>query len=506
MNWLNLLLGSPSRDGVVSLSAMRLAADRFACIVAAGCLLWALLIGYGFGTLYEAIALGTPLLGLSLLANRLAAGQKIAMYLNTLVLTAFATLHVHLSRGMPEFHFSYFVLMSILLYYRCIGPIVAFGAGAIVLHIVLDFFQRMGFDCFVFRGMFTGMPAIALHGSYLLAQSMFLAILANVLQKNALLAEETTSLIQRLTCENKNGVIDIRNTFRPDETTGEISPIGKAYNDYAENMVHIIGAFKMLKRDMISLTETASELSAFAKEQVETTQRSASQVKSIQKISSDLTFKIEAGGDDISDLKARLKAMSGAVHTTDTDLRGLRDRFNTSKNKVDELFKEFLGVQSSIITMKNLSLKIHAITHPMSTGEVSLSDPELLKNLNSEFMKQTQQVESAVHQYNSAVFEVMQTISRFGEQISDASNLLNSMDEEIDSVYKNVASVEGQVDRVLNLQVSGHKLTIDLLSEYDKSNKVNEGTISKLQGSASNINRARALVLEMDSRLSKFSV
>jgi len=63
---------------------------------------------------------------------------------------------------------------------------------------VFDMLQRAGFDCYIFRGPFSGLPAVALHGFYVVVSVLLLSMIAKTLRDHALAAQESSQLISYL--------------------------------------------------------------------------------------------------------------------------------------------------------------------------------------------------------------------------------------------------------------------------------------------------------------------
>lgn len=91
-------------------------------------------------------------------------------------------LTIHQARGMLEMHFSIFVLLALLLYYRDWIPIVFAAAVIAVHHLAFDYMQRQGLPVWVFAAN-TGFIIVVIHALFVVAETAVLVIMARSLQK-----------------------------------------------------------------------------------------------------------------------------------------------------------------------------------------------------------------------------------------------------------------------------------------------------------------------------------
>jgi flagellar motor protein MotB len=252
--FLNKLSGAAAN--ATDFASIRINADWLCVVVSFVCLAFAALEGFAYNNIAQALGWGIPLFLGSLVVTRLYAGHPLTMHINALLLVGMGALHVHISRGLPEYHFSFFMLLPVMLAYRDTRPLLSMGLFIVIHHIVFDMLQQAGFDCYIFRGPFSGLPAVALHSFYIATEVLLLTVIAQVLRQHALAAEESTKLLAYL---DKEKGINLRVRAQTDEL-GRTSPMGQVFNDYADNMAFVVAAFKMLRTDIRELSQIAKEL------------------------------------------------------------------------------------------------------------------------------------------------------------------------------------------------------------------------------------------------------
>jgi len=245
--------------------SIRANADWLCVVVSFACLLMAIAEGLVYRNVDEALTWGVPLFLASFVITKLRAGKTSTMHLHAALLVGMGALHVHIARGLLEFHFSFFMLLPVMLAYRDARPLMSMGAFILAHHLVFDMLQQAGFECYVFRGPFSGLPAVALHGFYVAVEVLLLSMIAQTLRQHAQAAEESARL---LACLDQEKGVNLTSRAVPDEL-GNISPVGRVFNDYADNMAFVFAAFKMLRADIRELSDVARDLGKRNSQQLE---------------------------------------------------------------------------------------------------------------------------------------------------------------------------------------------------------------------------------------------
>jgi hypothetical protein len=266
---------SGTAANATDLTSIRINADWLCVVVSFACLIFAILEGFAYHNVTQAIAWGVPLFLGSLAITRWHAGQPLTMHINAALLVGMGALHVHIARGLPEYHFGFFMLLPVMLAYRDTRPLLSMGFFIVIHHIVFDMLQQAGYECYIFRGPFSGLPAVALHGFYVVIEVMLLSVIAQTLRQHALVAEESTAL---LNCLSQEKGINLRMRAQKDEY-GHISPMGQVFNDYADNMAFVVAAFKMLRTDIRELSQIAKELGADNTQQMEDSLQASKKIR-----------------------------------------------------------------------------------------------------------------------------------------------------------------------------------------------------------------------------------
>jgi methyl-accepting chemotaxis protein len=164
------------------LDELRRNADRVMLMLVGVMTLLALGLAMGTGSWGSFLLIGVPTLGVCIaqvLLNSGALSTRLTIAAAFMVLSG---LTIHQARGMLEMHFSIFVLLALLLYYRDWIPIVFAAAVIAVHHLAFDYMQRQGLPVWVFAAN-TGFIIVVIHALFVVAETVVLVIMARSLQK-----------------------------------------------------------------------------------------------------------------------------------------------------------------------------------------------------------------------------------------------------------------------------------------------------------------------------------
>lgn len=160
-----------------------LRADRIMLVVLNVTFLYALALAPWHGTWPSALLVGGGTLAMMAGLSQIIAGTRLYRCLVAIALMVMSALHIHQSHGTVEMHFSIFVLLAFLIYYRDWLPIVI-GTVVIAVHHLLFFqLQLSGYPVWVSEHGSWGM--IWIHAAYVVAEAVVLVYLALLSQREA---------------------------------------------------------------------------------------------------------------------------------------------------------------------------------------------------------------------------------------------------------------------------------------------------------------------------------
>nr|WP_158592061.1 methyl-accepting chemotaxis protein [Pseudomonas cavernicola] len=164
-------------------------ADRLMLAVLWAMTLYAFGLAFWHSTWAAALTIGGgTALALSALYS-LIGGSRAYRCLIGVAFMAIAALHIQQSHGMIEMHFSVFVLLAILVYYRDWLPILL-AAGTIAVHHLLFFIAQQNGDTIHLVQAGAGWPVILIHASYVVVETLILLVLALHSAREAAVGED----------------------------------------------------------------------------------------------------------------------------------------------------------------------------------------------------------------------------------------------------------------------------------------------------------------------------
>lgn len=367
---------------VTDFLSIRSHADRLCVWVMLACLVFAIVEGLVYSNAGLAIGWGIALFAASLLAVKLHAGQAFTMHFNAAVLVGMGALHVQLAGGLPEYHFSFFMLLPVMLAYRDIRPVVSMGLFIVIHHLVLGMIQH------------TGWPAVALHSMYVVLEVAMLSAIAHTLRQHALAAEEGAKLLSYL---DKEKGINLRVRAQTDEQ-GRMSPMGQVFNDYADNMAFVVAAFKMLRTDIRELSQIAKELGADNHQQMEESTQASKKLRDfVQSLGNQTRM-----GQSTAELSKKITEdcfdLLNELNQSLEHLQKISKQAFESNQQIQLLQKEIQS-HASHTANQQLNTTLSTLDHLNERTNAFMAKMDVLKSGLSAIENQAVSIDRATHQW-----------------------------------------------------------------------------------------------------------
>jgi len=212
-------------------------ADNFFTAVTAALFVVSLLLANWYNTWTEAFVIGLPALLVPLAISKMAPGSRWSRIAYGTSLMIFSALQIHQAHGLLEMHFSIFVLLAVLLYYRDALPILAAAATIAVHHLLFNYLQEGGSNVWVFESR-TGIDIVMLHAVFVVVESGALIYLARKSWAEFQQNMELTEIGEHI---SKQGEIDL--TFQVQNPQGEFT---QSFNDFFNLMNDLVSQASQL--------------------------------------------------------------------------------------------------------------------------------------------------------------------------------------------------------------------------------------------------------------------
>src|SRR5450631_498568 len=152
-------------------------ADRLLLWVLTALLLASFALAPWHHTWPEALVIGLPAWAVCAWLERSYGGALVTRCAIAASLMVFAALQIHQAHGMIEVHFTIFVLLAFLLFYRDWIPLVVAAGVVAVLHLGVDAFQRAGQPVWVFASA-GGIGIVLVHAVFVVVETALLVWMA----------------------------------------------------------------------------------------------------------------------------------------------------------------------------------------------------------------------------------------------------------------------------------------------------------------------------------------
>jgi methyl-accepting chemotaxis protein len=159
------------------LTHLHIVGDRLLLGVIAGSLLLTLALAPWYDTFDVALIVGLPAAIVPALLTWVRPGTQVTRCAIAASLMIFAALQIQQSHGMIELHFSIFVMLAFLLFYRDWVPLVVAAGIIAVHHLAFDAMQRAGLPFWVF-GAEGGIGIVLVHAAFVVFETLLLVWMA----------------------------------------------------------------------------------------------------------------------------------------------------------------------------------------------------------------------------------------------------------------------------------------------------------------------------------------
>ncbi|KKO12313.1 hypothetical protein LCGC14_0003230 [marine sediment metagenome] len=236
-------------------------ADVIMAGVLAVCLLYSLALAPWHGTWGSALIVGGGTLAIMTALLQTIRGSRLYRCLMAVAFMVMSGLHIHQSHGTIEMHFSIFVLLALLIYYRDWLPIVVATVTIAIHHFLFFYLQISGVGVWVTEH--ASWTMIFIHAGYVIAEAGVLIYLAVLAYRDALEGESIANATGAMSQSGQG--IDL--SYRVEMKT----PVAEAFNGFIDQLESlVIGVNQQLGslREMgESLTDKSSKVSESAERQ-----------------------------------------------------------------------------------------------------------------------------------------------------------------------------------------------------------------------------------------------
>ena len=319
---------------------------------------WAAALIIGGGT---AVALST--------LYAMVGGTRLYRCLIAVAFMVLAALHIQQSHGMVETHFSVFVLLAFLVYYRDWLPILL-AAGTIAVHHLSFFVLQQGDSGIYLLQAGSGWHVVFIHAGYVVVETAILLVLARHAAREAAAGED----LQRTSAHLLRDGQPVDLAYRSPSNDG----LAQRFNHFLallDNLVsRVVGAGDELRDTSQRLTQSTQELNHCADALLDATAQMGGAIEQLSHAVGDVSNSAEQAAHTARQADADAAAGAAAISDTQSEIHTLARQMDSSSGVVQQLAAEaqaidrVLEVIRSVAEQTNL-LALNAAIEAARAGE-----------------------------------------------------------------------------------------------------------------------------------------
>ncbi len=429
----------------------------------------------------------------------------------------YSALSIHQLHGMIEGHFSVFILLSFLLYYRDWLPIIV-GAGTIAVHhIAFDYFQRQGLPVFVFNTG-GGIGLVLIHAAYVIFETIILVFMAIKNYSEALHVENTEKVATELTqrASSENHTIDLSLTHQDIDQIEDRTTKGFYY--FLQSVHKVITHVHTVSNEIVSISEN---FTTFAKQEVTHLEHQQKETENISQIMMNFTHTVssimmhtkeavvsahqaqqqmEANQQIISNAVEGISGLIQAIHKVAAVIRELDDQ----NKKIDSI----LASIHAIATQTNL-LALNASIEAARAGEAgrgfSVVADEIRELANST-QRSTAAIQSLLGSLQDGTNTAVQLIDDNIKQAEQETTQITHVGASFMTLSKIVASLSHLTQDVDSMIESQDAMNTRITTSLTSMQKVVQTSVNNSRENMDLSTHLFELATDLDKRVQKFTL
>ncbi|MGB0663946.1 MAG: methyl-accepting chemotaxis protein [Pontibacterium sp.] len=484
-----------------SLAAIRTAADKLMMGVQLFLFIVACALAGVFDTWAEALIIGGGTLAATAAISQLMPGALVVRLAHGVGFMVFSALFIHQSGGMLEFHFTIFVLLAFLLYYRDWKPIVLAAGVIAVHHLSFNSLQESGAGVFLFEYR-SGVGLVLLHAAFVIFETALLVLIAVKSEKEGRQSEELARLTATMRVDEQ-GSIDLAMTkMDMSSETGAslgqyLSAVQSAINEakrVAAALTSTMSANESLGRDAVNssqqqkaetiqLASAVEEMAASFHMVAESAREAAEAAHTAQENVQAGNQTVRSSTDSIGELMGTVEHTRSLVEELADDSREIGQVVEMISNIADqtnllalnaaieaaragEAGRGFAVVADEVRTLasntQSSTEKIQAMITQLQSRSDTLTN--VMETSKRQAMASNEQILSAAESLR-AIGDAAEVIARMNTQIASATTEQTEVAEEIN---RNVSSIKDLAEQVAYVIESSKKGSDEVASLGDQ--------------------------------------
>jgi len=435
----------------------------------------ALGLGLYFGGFGLALGVSLVLFGLACGAHLVAGGTALAAQTMAVAGMGLVALHIHLARGMIEFHFGVFVTLAFLLAYRHWAPVLTGAAVIAVHHVLFDRLQAAGFGVYCLTD--PGFPRVLVHAGYVVVQTGFEVLIALQMYQRAAEQSALVGLVEHLTARERIN-LDTRHV-------GEAQGTAALLRD-AVDRIH--GVVRQVQVAAQSIDGASAEIAAGNQDLSARTEKTAASLQSTASSMDELTRAV----GETADSARQAHALASGAAASASQASGVVRQVVTTMDAIDASaarIGDITGLIDSIAFQTNI-LALNAAVEAARAGEQGRG-----------FAVVASEVRSLAQRSAEAARDIKRLIAQSSEQVAAGSGLVGQAGDamrEIEGAAHRVAELIGAIAQSAGEQSEGVGRINQTVGQLDQVTQQNAALVEQSAAAAESLrDQAQRLASEV---------
>jgi methyl-accepting chemotaxis protein len=324
-------------------------------------------VGATTGHLLTSLLVGVPASLVPFALYKLLPGSLVSRLACASSFMVLAALLIQITGGLAEAHFSIFVLLAFLLYYRDWRPVVMAAALIAVHHLVFNFMQAAGLGVSVFSDG-ASFNTVLVHAAFVVVEAGLLVYMSVGLRREAIQAARVGEAAERI------GSGDLASAIVPDAGMPLLAKMESMRNRLAQTVSLLVTESASAQKVADAMLVNAENVTAATGQQSEATQRMASAVQeltaSIQQIAQnaeDASDRVQRSGQSADRGVAVMDELAGEIRQTGTAILEV-------ETSMQQIGAQFESVKAIVALIKDIAdqtnlLALNAAIEAARAGE-----------------------------------------------------------------------------------------------------------------------------------------
>lgn len=416
-----------------------------------------LLLSFSLASIYttwgEALVIGIPAAALPIFLTFWLPGSRITRIAHGLAFMVFSALLIHQVNGMIELHFSIFVLLAFLLFYRDWLPILMAAGLIAVHHLSFNYLQEAGLGVYVFEFR-TGLDIVMIHAGFVVFETALLIYMAISMHKESIQAEEVSQTAQHLII--RNNTIDLSQ-----RASKSMTPMALAIDNYIDEIQATLKQTISTNQSLQStLPDTLNKLHStqkYIQQQLRELNQVAHSVGEMTHTFRDVSMNAQSAAESVELADAQAIEAQSKIQSAHQNMALLSDTMQNSHSLISRLQNECESIGSVVNVIRSIAeqtnlLALNAAIEAARAGDSGRGFAVVadeVRHLASSTQESTEQIHHIIENLQSVSLQAMQSMN-----ISlDKTQLTADQVYEAQSTFNNIIQQISKI-KTLNLQIA----------------------------------------------------